>query len=57
MRIKGMRTKFDIKIEWNQMPRDEIEKKLIKKDSKQIAIIRMMTQFNTKTKWEDTLQF
>jgi hypothetical protein len=32
------------------MPRDEIEKKSIKKDSKQIAIIRMMTQFNTKTK-------
>jgi len=31
MRIKRMRTKFDIKIEWNQMPRDEIEKKSIKK--------------------------
>jgi hypothetical protein len=32
MRIKRMRTKFDIKTEWNQMPRDEIEKKSIKKN-------------------------
>ena len=31
MKIKRMRTKFDIKTEWNQMPRDEIEKKSIKK--------------------------
>jgi hypothetical protein len=32
-------------------------KKINKKKLKQIAIIRMMTQFNTKTKWEDTFQF
>jgi hypothetical protein len=26
--IKRMKTKFDIKINWNQMLRDEIEKKI-----------------------------
>jgi len=32
MRIKRIGTKFDIKSEWNQMPREEIEKKSIKKN-------------------------
>jgi hypothetical protein len=32
--IKRIRIKFDIKIKWDQMLRDEIEKKSIKNDLK-----------------------
>ena len=46
-----MRTKFDIKIKWNQILRGKIKIKnqLIKRfETKQIAIKRMRTKFHIK---------
>jgi len=39
--IKIMKTKFDIKIIWNQMLRDEIKNKFNKKNDKKTTIKRM----------------
>ena len=51
--IKRMRTKFDIKIKWNQILRGKIKiKNQLRKgfETKQIAIKRMRTKFHIKIK-------
>jgi len=55
---KKMRIKLDIKIKWNQMFKDKIEKQnLLKKSlkAKQITIKRIMIKINTN--WHNTFNF
>jgi hypothetical protein len=50
-----MRTKIDIINKWNQMIRNEIEKKNLQQ-IKKIAIKRIKTRFNIKFKWNQIIR-
>jgi len=54
--MKRMITKFDMKMKWNQMSRDEIEEKIDKKIDKKNSNQKSKDQIWYKVKWNQIIR-